>query len=114
MATQSDDFLIGAELPAVEVDGGLTRKVMGFDGQLMLVEIKFKKGSVGYIHQHFHSQTSYVVSGVFEATVRGEKKMLKAGDGFYVEPNVAHGVVCMEEGTLIDAFSPSRQDFLAK
>lgn len=114
MATKSENFLYGATLPTVEVDGGLTRKLMGYDGQLMLLEIAFKAGSVGYQHQHFHSQTSYVVSGVFEVTINGVTKILKAGDGFYVEPYVLHGANCLEEGILIDTFSPMRQDFLLK
>jgi quercetin dioxygenase-like cupin family protein len=112
MATKSENFLIGAELPVVEVDGGLTRKLMGYDGQLMLLEVKFKTGSIGYQHQHFHSQSSYIASGVFEVTINGEKKILRQGDGFYVEPDVIHGAVCLEEGIIIDTFSPMRLDFI--
>ena len=112
MATRSENFLMGAELSTVEVDGGLTRKLMGYDGQLMLLEVKFKTGSIGYQHQHFHSQSSYIASGVFEVTINGEKKILKAGDGFYVEPDAIHGAVCLEEGIIIDTFSPMRLDFL--
>lgn len=114
MSTCSENFLIGNQLPVVEVDGGLTRKLMSYDEQLMLLEIHFKKGSIGYQHQHVHSQASYVVSGVFEVTINGEKKILKAGDGFYVEPDALHGAVCLQEGVLIDTFSPMRQDFLIK
>ena len=114
MATRSENFLMGAELPVVEVDGGLTRKMMGYDGQLMLLEVKFKTGGIGYQHQHFHSQSSYIASGVFEVTINGEKKILRRGDGFYVEPDAIHGAVCLEEGIIIDTFSPMRQDFLLK
>ena len=114
MATKSENFLFGKELPTVEVDGGLIRKLMGYDEQLMLLEIKFKAGSIGYQHKHIHSQTSYVVSGVFEVTINGVSQILRAGDGFYVEPDVLHGAVCIEDGILIDTFSPMRQDFLLK
>ncbi|MEI6751811.1 MAG: cupin domain-containing protein [Paludibacter sp.] len=114
MTTKGENFLFGAELPTVEVDGGLTRKLMGYDGQLMLLEIKFVAGSVGYQHKHIHSQTSYVVSGVFEVTINGVTKILRTGDGFYVDPDVIHGATCLEDGILIDTFSPMRQDFLLK
>ena len=40
------------------------------------------------------------------------KKVLKAGDGFYVPPNLEHGALCLEEGELIDVFSPIRADFM--
>ena len=112
METRSKNFIKGIEQAIVVVDGGMRRKLMGFDGQLMLLEIAFTKGEIGYVHQHFHSQTSYVVSGVFEVTINGEAQVLKAGDGFYVEPNALHGAVCIESGVLIDSFSPARQDFL--
>ncbi|MDD2798591.1 MAG: cupin domain-containing protein [Bacteroidales bacterium] len=114
MKTYSENFLMGEELPWEDVGGGLSRQLMGYDGQLMLLKVKFEKGGIGYVHEHFHSQTSYVISGVFEATINGVKKILKAGDGFYVEPNAPHGAVCLEEGILIDVFSPARQDFLKK
>ena len=114
MATRSENFLMGAELPVVEVEGGMKRKILGFDGQLMLLEVSFKKGDIGYIHQHFHSQSTYVVSGIFEVTICDKTEILKAGDGFYVEPNILHGAVCLETGILIDTFSPIRLDFLPK
>ena len=114
MTTKSENFLFGTELPTVAVDGGLIRKLMGYDGQLMLLEIKFNAGSIGYQHKHIHSQASYVVSGVFEVTINDVTKILRAGDGFYVEPDVLHGATCLEEGILIDTFSPMRQDFLLK
>jgi quercetin dioxygenase-like cupin family protein len=53
-----------------------------------------------------------VESGVFEVEINSEKKMLKAGDAFYIPPNVIHGAVCLERGVLIDTFSPMREDFI--
>ena len=37
---------------------------------------------------------------------------MKAGDGVYIQPNLLHSAVCLEAGTLIDTFSPVREDFL--
>lgn len=112
MQTKSKNFLLSSELEWEQPSQGLTRQIMGYDGQLMLVKVKFEKGAIGYVHEHFHSQATYVVSGKFEVMINGEKKILEAGDGFYIEPNVPHGAVCLEEGILIDTFSPMRQDFL--
>jgi quercetin dioxygenase-like cupin family protein len=44
--------------------------------------------------------------------IGAQKKILKAGDVFYVSPNVLHGAVCIEDGLLIDVFSPMREDFI--
>ena len=112
MQTKSKNFLLSSELEWEQPSQGLTCQIMGYDGQLMLVKVKFEKGAIGYVHEHFHSQATYVVSGKFEVMINGEKKILEAGDGFYIEPDVPHGAVCLEEGILIDTFSPMRQDFL--
>jgi len=45
-------------------------------------------------------------------TIGNETKRIKCGDGYYVKPQVIHGVVCIEPGILIDVFSPMREDFL--
>lgn len=114
MKTRSANFNVSAELPWEVVGEGLSRQIMGYDGQLMLVKVKFEKGAIGYVHEHFHSQTTYVVSGKFEVMINGEKKVLEGGDGFYIEPDAPHGAVCLEEGILIDVFSPMRAEFLKK
>jgi quercetin dioxygenase-like cupin family protein len=91
---------------------GLKRKILGYDDNIMMVKIHFEKGSIGYEHNHPHSQTTYVQSGVFEVTIDGKTKTLKEGDSFFVQSNLKHGVVNLEDGILIDVFSPKRDDFL--
>lgn len=91
---------------------GVARQIMGYDGQVMLVKVKFEKGAIGTPHTHYHTQTTYVVSGKFEFTVGDEKKIVEAGDGIYIEPDILHGCVCLEPGVLIDCFAPIRADFL--
>jgi len=109
---RSENFIFNSEAKWETVGDGVRRQIMGYDDQIMMVKIEFKTGSVGYIHQHIHRQSTYVVSGVFEFQVGEETKVVKTGDGLYMEPNVQHGVKCLEEGVLIDTFSPIREDFL--
>jgi len=78
----------------------------------MLVRVEFRKGAVGVIHHHPHRQVTYVVRGSFDAEVGNEKQRLAAGDCFFVTADVPHGVVALEDGTLIDVFTPAREDFL--
>ena len=75
-------------------------------------KVKFEQGAVGTPHTHYHTQTTYVASGKFEFTVNGEKQIVSAGDGVYIEPDAEHGCTCLEAGILIDCFSPMRADFL--
>lgn len=91
---------------------GVTRQIMGYDDRLMLVKVRFERGAVGATHVHPHSQASYVASGKFELTIGDETRVLEAGDGYYVAPNLPHGCVCLEAGDLIDSFAPAREDFL--
>ncbi|MBU3744410.1 MAG: cupin domain-containing protein [Sediminibacterium sp.] len=99
-------------IPIENVQTGLSRKIMAFDDQLMMVKVFFEKGGEGLPHQHSHSQISYIESGVFQIQIGETTKTLKAGDAFYIPPNMIHGAVCEEKGVLIDVFSPMREDFV--
>lgn len=112
--TCSDVFQVEKEIVWQDAGPGIQRQIMGYDGQLMVVKVKFEKGAIGTPHTHYHTQATYVASGKFEVTIGGEKKILGAGDGYYVAPDVLHGAVCLEPGVLIDTFSPMRADFLGK
>ncbi len=114
MKTRSTAFQLENELPWETPGPGLRRQIMAYDGQLMIVKVHFDKGAIGVTHDHYHSQGTYVNSGRFEVTVGNETKVLGPGDGFYIAPDEPHGAVCLEEGVLIDVFSPHRADFLSK
>jgi quercetin dioxygenase-like cupin family protein len=92
-----------------------TRKLLSYGGELMMAEVTFKKGGVGEPHKHDeHEQISYIVNGSFEVTVNGKKSVVKKGDGFYAAKKVEHGVVALEDNSVIlDIFTPIRKDFLS-
>lgn len=108
----STAFLFAEEVAKEELGGGITRQILGYGPDLMIVRVWFEKGAVGEVHAHPHSQSTYVESGRFEVFIDGQKTVLGAGDGFYVAPHLDHGAVCLEPGVLIDTFSPAREDFL--
>ncbi|TRX72649.1 cupin domain-containing protein [Carboxylicivirga sp. M1479] len=108
----SEKFILTQEMEWEELGGGVSRKFLGYDNQIMMVQVKFEKGAEGSPHDHFHTQATYCAAGKFEFTIDGEKKIVEAGDGVYIEPNLVHGALCLEAGILIDVFSPVREDFL--
>ncbi len=114
MKTKSEGFVLNDKIEWETAGEGLTRKILAYDGQIMMVRVHFKKGAIGVRHAHFHSQATYVVNGKFEVTLDTTSSVLTAGDSFYVEPDLDHGAICLEEGELIDVFSPHRSDFLKK
>ena len=112
MKTRSETFQIAKQMPWENPGPGITRQIMGYDEHLMMVKVKFEQGAIGTLHQHPHTQSTYIASGCFEVTIGDKKQILEAGDGYYVAPDEFHGCVCLEEGILIDTFSPVRADFL--
>lgn len=105
-------FIASGEIDWETVDNGVQRKILGHDDDIMMVCVRFEKGAIGSLHHHIHRQISYVESGRFEVTIDGNKKMLERGDCFFVAPDLVHGVVALEEGSLVDVFTPARKDFL--
>ena len=112
MKRKSIKYILTDEIEWEGLGGGVSRKFLGYDNQIMMVQVKLDEGALGSPHQHFHTQATYVVSGIFEFEIDGVKQILKAGDGVYIEPNLLHSAVCLEAGMLIDTFSPVREDFL--
>ncbi len=109
---RSDEFILTETMEWEELGGGVSRKFLGYDNQIMMVKVKFEKGAEGTPHDHFHTQATYCVAGKFEFTIGDKKQIVKGGDGVYIPPNIVHGAICLEEGMLIDVFSPVREDFL--
>ena len=105
-------FLVSHEIEWETVGDGVERKILGFDDEVMMVCVRFVQGAIGTLHHHVHRQITYIESGSFEVTIDSNKKILQKGDCFFVSPNLVHGVVALEEGTLIDIFTPAREDFL--
>ena len=112
MTHYSPPFSAAASLAWEETGPGVRRTLVAYNDDLLLVKVEFETGAVGALHQHVHSQISYVESGEFEVTVGTEVRVLRAGDTFYAAPNVPHGVVARQAGALLDSFSPLRLDFL--
>lgn len=113
MPFKENGLFIQAESITLEPVGeGVERKVLGFDSELMMTHVAFRKGAIGPIHRHPHRQVSYVASGSFEVCIAEEKRMLKKGDCYFIPPDVDHGVVALEDSSLVDVFAPTRADFL--
>lgn len=112
MKRNSEKYILTDKMEWEVLGGGVSRKFLGYDNQIMMVLVKFEEGALGSPHQHFHTQATYCVSGKFEFEIDGQKQIVKAGDGVYIEPNLLHSAVCLEEGMLIDTFSPIREEFL--
>jgi len=100
------------EVPLSDQGGGVSRKVLAYNDQLMIVEVHFEKGGVGSMHTHPHLQSTYVQSGKFRFTIDGKDVEVAQGDTIAFPSDIPHGTVCLEAGVLLDIFNPMRKDFV--
>ena len=114
VSSSSPPFVVAKETDREDLGGGITRQILGYGPELMIVRVWFDKGAVGEVHAHPHSQSTYIESGTFEVFIDGTRQVLGAGDSFYIAPHQDHGAVCLDPGVLIDTFSPAREDFLGE
>lgn len=91
----------------------VTRQVLSDHPDLMVVAFRFEtSGAVGPLHSHPHVQSTYVESGRFRFTLGKTEREVGPGDSFVIPSEQRHGCVCLVPGTLIDGFTPRRDDFL--
>lgn len=95
-----------------DLGGGVSRRVLAHTDRLMIVEVNFEAGGEGSVHTHPHCQNTYVLSGRFRFTVDGEPVEVGPGDTLAFPSDIPHGTLCLEAGTLLDIFTPMREDFL--
>ncbi len=101
-----------SDVPAEDLGGNVTRRVLAYGEDAMAVENSFETGAIGAMHCHPHTQITYIISGKFDFTIGEETRLVEAGDTLLKEDGVMHGCVCLEKGALIDFFSPMRKEFV--
>ncbi len=98
--------------PEVDADEGVRRQVLADSPEMMVVAFRFCAGATGKLHNHPHVQSTYVKSGQFRFEIDGRTFDVSPGDSFVIPTNAKHGCLCLEDGELIDCFTPRRDDFL--
>ena len=110
--SESNAFVSAHDAKWAATEPGVSRRIMAYLPELMMVEVAFEPGAVGSLHSHPHIQASYVAEGRFEVTIDGVTQELGLGGTFIVKPNLVHGVKALEKGRLVDTFTPYREEFL--
>ena len=105
-------FVLHDDTAVKDLGGGTSRRILAWNDSLMAAEVSFESGAEGTMHTHPHTQCSYVLSGRFKYTIEGECKEMMPGDSVIVPSGAEHGTLCVEAGTLLDIFTPAREDFI--
>ena len=102
-----------SNFPVIKTAENVSRQVLSDHHDLMVVAFRFtKEGAIGALHNHIHVQSTYVESGRFRFKLGEEEREVGPGASFVIPSEMMHGCVCLEPGTLIDCFTPRREDFL--
>ena len=112
MNTKGQGFVFDADVISTSPATGIERKVLAHADDSMCVAHHFEKGAVGALHSHPHTQITYVAEGSFEFEIDGDKRVVNKGDTMLKQNGIPHGCTCLEKGTLIDFFTPMREDFI--
>lgn len=102
------------EAPWQELGGGTRRRIRSYDDRMMMVEVNFDEGGIGADHAHPHTQITYCLEGEFAFHIGDTPYTLRKGDTIVFPANAVHGCKAVKSGTLLDVFTPKREDFLPK
>lgn len=101
------------DVPTIEPAPGCRMKTP--HGQnLMLSYLEMAEGAEVPVHEHPHEQAGVLLKGKMQLTIGEETRILEPGALFFIPPNVPHSAVAIDgPATVLDAFSPIRNDYLA-
>lgn len=92
-------------------EAGLSRQILAYNKELMLVRHLMEKGWVGARHSHPHEQLVYVISGHLRFVGGDSTFDVRAGDSFVVPGGMEHQASALEQSEVLDVFTPYREDY---
>lgn len=78
----------------------------------IVCKMNYVVGNFADEHKHPHEQSGYVISGKYLMVVDGQEYELNPGDSYVIPGNVPHSFKVIEDGEVIDVFTPIRKDYL--
>ena len=101
------------ELPITDMLPGIQRCAVWLD-RVMITFFVFEPSALVPEHAHENEQITVVTSGAMEFTMGDETRILRAGDGVCIPPNVSHSARILDKLTeAYDAWGPPRDDYKA-
>ena len=99
--------------PWIDIAPGIKRRTITTGHTMYQMRAELAAGSRLPEHAHSQEQIAHVIKGRMKLIVAGKPHELAAGEAFYIASNVPHGAETIEDTTVIDTFSPPREDLLA-
>jgi len=98
-------------MPAEQLNPQMTRRVVHTEN-LTIARLEIVKDAVVPEHRHVNEQVATVERGALQFHIAGQAIVLQAGQSVAIPSNVPHSVVALEDTTVVDVFSPRRDDWL--
>ncbi len=111
MATETIRLVERKDARLFSPETGLSRQVLAYSDQLMLVRHLMEKGWTGARHSHPHEQLVYVISGHLRFSGGDSTFEVHTGDSFVVPGGMEHQASALEESEVLDVFTPCREDY---
>jgi quercetin dioxygenase-like cupin family protein len=99
--------------PWIDLAPGIRRRTVTHGATMYQMVAELKAGSIMPEHQHPQEQIIHILAGRMRVIVGGISRELCAGDSHYLASNVPHGVETIENTTVLDTFSPPRNEYIA-
>ncbi|MFL6583481.1 MAG: cupin domain-containing protein [Chthoniobacterales bacterium] len=99
--------------PWIEICPGIKRRTVAHGATMYQMVAQLEAGSRMPAHEHPQEQIVHILRGRMRLIVAGEAHEMATGDSFYLGSRVPHGVETIEETTVLDTFSPPRDEYLA-
>lgn len=104
-------FIYRDKIEKIDMEGGVIRQYLGEGRNMNVQHWDMADKSVVKLHKHSQEQFGYVIKGGFKMIVGDETSELKAGDAYFIPPDVLHEFTAIGETEAIDIFSPVKKDF---
>ena len=102
------------DVPAIELRPGAKSHIVSTE-RLTVSFATAVPNSVGPVHRHEAEQIMIVTDGACDYIIEGKLYHVQTGDVVVIPPNIEHGGYVSNKGfSVIDIFSPSRQDYVAR
>jgi quercetin dioxygenase-like cupin family protein len=98
------------DIPAKQLMEGITGHY-AHGSNMSFGYVTVKAGTQMPVHQHVHEQITYILEGQLDMFIDGQKHSLTAGMYYVLPSNIPHGAHAVTDCTVIDVFSPAREEY---
>jgi len=102
-----------SNIPSESVASGIQRQFITAD-RVTVARFQLRRGGVVPRHAHEAEQLTCLLSGALRFVLDGRDVIVRAGEVLQIPSWCAHEVEVLEDASVIDVFSPVRQDWIDK